>query len=65
MARMREVGIICSKLGFDKFFDLKLARDHVENAKPDPEIYLKAANTLNAEPDECIVFEDRCGNKGC
>jgi len=57
-SRMREVDIICSKLGFDKFFDLKLARDHVKNAKPDPEIYLKAANTLNAEPDECIVFED-------
>jgi HAD superfamily hydrolase (TIGR01509 family) len=57
-SRMREVDIICSKLGFDKFFDLMLARDHVKNAKPDPEIYLKAANILNAEPDECIVFED-------
>lgn len=57
-SRYREVDIICSKLDFNKFFDLKLARDHVKNAKPDPEIYLKAADSLNVKPDECIVFED-------
>ncbi len=57
-SRMREVDIICSKLDFNRFFDLKLARDHVKNAKPDPEIYLKAANNFNVKPDECIVFED-------
>ena len=57
-SRYREVDIICSKLDFNRFFDLKLARDHVKNAKPDPEIYLKAADDLNVKPDECIVFED-------
>jgi HAD superfamily hydrolase (TIGR01509 family) len=57
-SRMREVDIICSRLDFEKFFELKLARDHVKNAKPDPEIYLKAAGTFGAKPDECIVFED-------
>jgi len=57
-SRMREVDIICSKLDFNKFFDLKLARDHVKNAKPDPEIYLKTADNFNVKPDECIVFED-------
>ena len=57
-SRMREVNIICSKLDFDRFFELKLARDHVKNGKPDPEIYLKAAFALGAEPEECMVFED-------
>jgi len=57
-SRMREVDIICSKLDFDRFFELKLARDHVKNAKPDPEIYLKAASTLGIGPEECMVFED-------
>jgi HAD superfamily hydrolase (TIGR01509 family) len=57
-SRYREVEIICSKLDFNKFFDLKLARDHVKNAKPDPEIYLKTADNFDAQPDECIVFED-------
>lgn len=57
-SRYREVEIICAKLDFDKYFNLKLARDHVKNAKPDPEIYLKAADNFNTEPEECIVFED-------
>lgn len=57
-SRMREVDIICNRLDFNRFFELKLARDHVKNAKPDPEIYLKAASTLGAEPEECVVFED-------
>jgi HAD superfamily hydrolase (TIGR01509 family) len=57
-SRMREVDIICNQLDFNRFFELKLARDHVKNAKPDPEIYLKAASTLGTEPEECIVFED-------
>jgi HAD superfamily hydrolase (TIGR01509 family) len=57
-SRIREVDIICSRLDFDRFFGLKLARNHVKNGKPDPEIYLKAASTMNVEPGECIVFED-------
>jgi HAD superfamily hydrolase (TIGR01509 family) len=57
-SRIREVDIICSRLDFDRFFGLKLARNHVKNGKPDPEIYLKAASTMGFEPGECIVFED-------
>ncbi len=57
-SRMREVEIICTKLKFSDYFDLKLARDHVKNAKPHPEIYLKTAEYFNARPDECVVFED-------
>lgn len=30
----------------------------VENAKPDPEVFLKAAQLLNLEPENCMVFED-------
>ena len=26
--------------------------------KPNPEVYLKAMQTLQAKPQECIVFED-------
>ena len=57
-SRYREVEIIFNKLDFDKYFDLKLARDHVKNPKPNPEIYLKAAELLGVKPNECIVFED-------
>jgi beta-phosphoglucomutase family hydrolase len=32
--------------------------DQVENSKPDPEIFLRAAEGLNVEPEKCIVIED-------
>lgn len=32
--------------------------DEVKNSKPDPEIFLKAAEKLNVETNRCIVLED-------
>lgn len=40
------------------FFDCIITGDTVANCKPDPEIYLKAANELNIEPSECYAVED-------
>jgi HAD superfamily hydrolase (TIGR01509 family) len=57
-SRRREVDIIFNKLGFHKYFHLALARDHVKKGKPDPEIYLKAADIFKVKPSECVVFED-------
>lgn len=57
-SRFREVEIIFNKLGFDEYFDIKIARNHVKNVKPHPEIYYKAADSLGLKPDECIAFED-------
>ncbi len=28
------------------------------NAKPDPEVFLKGAESLGLKPEECVVFED-------
>lgn len=39
-------------------FDAITTFDDVKNGKPDPEIYLKCASLLKANPKECIVFED-------
>ena len=30
----------------------------ITKSKPDPEIYLKAAQELNVKPEECIALED-------
>jgi beta-phosphoglucomutase len=57
-SRYREVEIIFEKLGFDPYFDIKVAKNHVRHGKPSPEIYLKAASLLEVEPKECVVFED-------
>ena len=32
--------------------------DQVKNSKPDPEIFLKAADGLDVEPSNCLVIED-------
>ena len=41
-----------------RFFDVTVCGEEVENGKPDPEIFLKAANELNCEPSNCLIFED-------
>lgn len=38
--------------------DYIICGDQVENSKPDPEIFLKAADGLNMNPENCIVIED-------
>lgn len=44
--------------GFMSLFDAILTSEDFERSKPDPDCYLKAAQMLGAESDECIVFED-------
>jgi beta-phosphoglucomutase family hydrolase len=45
-------------LGLDASFDTILGEEDVTKGKPDPEIYLLAAQHLNVNPSDCIVFED-------
>lgn len=47
--------------GKDEFFalfDALVCGDDVKNGKPDPEIFLKAAERMRVDPQHCIVFED-------
>ena len=44
--------------GFRSLFDAILTSEDFERSKPDPDCYLKAAQMLGAQSDECIVFED-------
>lgn len=39
-------------------FTATVCGDEVEKSKPNPEIFLKAANKLGLEPKKCIVLED-------
>jgi len=41
-----------------KYFDAIIDSTMVTKGKPDPEIYIKAAETLSCEPNDCLVFED-------
>ena len=44
--------------GFRLLFDAILTSEDFERSKPDPDCYLKAAQRLEAQIDECVVFED-------
>jgi len=50
--------LILDRVGISKLFDAVADGNNVEKAKPDPEVFLKAANMLGIEPGKCIVFED-------
>ena len=43
---------------FKNLFDAILTSEDFNRSKPDPDCYLKAAQRLGANTDECIVFED-------
>lgn len=40
------------------YFDSVIGGDQVEQSKPEPHIYLKAAEAVNVSPEHCIAFED-------
>ena len=44
--------------GFLPFFDRVVGGDQVGHSKPDPEIFLKAAEALEEAPENCLVIED-------
>jgi beta-phosphoglucomutase len=49
---------VFEKTGLRKYFDVLIDATEVTRGKPDPEIYLKAAQRLSCLPDSCLVFED-------
>lgn len=52
------VDFVLERCGIAGFFDARISGDAVTRCKPDPEIYLKAAEALRLRPEECVVFED-------
>ena len=43
------------------YFQAIVGGEDVVNGKPDPEIFLKTANLLGCQPQDCLVFEDALG----
>lgn len=50
--------LILEKLGLIDYFDALVDGNMVSKAKPDPEVFIKAAELLGASHDKCVVFED-------
>lgn len=49
---------ILEKIGLGNYFDAVADGNEIKNSKPDPEVFLLAAEKLGLEPEECVVVED-------
>ncbi|WP_047420218.1 beta-phosphoglucomutase [Cellulophaga sp. Hel_I_12] len=49
---------ILEKVNLLSYFDVIVDGNHVTKAKPNPEVFLMAAEQLGINPENCIVFED-------
>lgn len=50
--------LILRALCLYEFFDIIIDGNDVSTAKPNPEVFLKAAKKLNKNPRDCVVIED-------
>ncbi len=52
------IDTILKVMGFEGFFDGIVTAEDVTEGKPHPDVFLKAAATIERQPGKCIVFED-------
>jgi beta-phosphoglucomutase len=57
-ATAKNIEFIVDALGFRRYFRYLISGDEVTRPKPDPEIYLAAAQRLGVTPESCVAFED-------
>lgn len=50
--------LILEKTGITKLFDVIVDGNDIKKSKPDPEVFLKAAERLGIMPERCLVCED-------
>ena len=49
---------ILKQIGLEDFFDAISDGTNITRSKPDPEVFLKAAEFVREEPADCLVIED-------
>ena len=52
------VGVMLRALALDGMFEAIVSAEDVTKGKPDPQVFLAAAERLGVAPDRCIVVED-------
>lgn len=50
--------IILNRIGLADYFDAVSDGNNIKKSKPDPEVFLKAAEMLNIAPENCMIVED-------
>lgn len=54
----KNTSLILQKIGLLNSFDAIVDGTMIKRSKPDPEVFILAADKLNVLPEECIVVED-------
>ena len=54
----RNAPTIVRQVQIGTYLDALIDGSKVKKGKPDPEVFLKAAEEIGAEPEHCVVFED-------
>lgn len=49
---------ILKQIGLESFFDAISDGTNIKKSKPDPEVFLKAAEFIHENPENCLVVED-------
>ena len=49
---------ILDRIGLGEFFDVVSDGNNISHSKPHPEVFLKAAEMLELDPEDCLVVED-------
>jgi len=57
-AGKKNIEYVLSGTALSDYFDVLISGEDVRRGKPDPEIFLLAAQKLNAPAGQCLVFED-------
>jgi len=50
--------MILEKAKIEDLFEVKISGNDITKGKPDPQVFLMAAQRLKCYPDECVIFED-------
>lgn len=73
LERLRDAGVPCAigssthranidlslgLIGLAEFFDAIVTAEDVTRGKPDPQVFVTAAQRINRAPERCVVFED-------
>ena len=57
-ASRHDVETLLTEIGVRRHFEVVVTADDVRWGKPNPEVYLRAAEGLGLPPQRCLVFED-------
>lgn len=54
----KNAGFILGQIGLGEYFDAVSDGNNISRSKPDPEVFVKAAQFLEEEPEDCLIVED-------